>query len=92
MGNTMGEGKRVDGRKEGRGEDWIGRGYGDGGWGERRGEVDTPTKDPLTGGHANNRSADGLRLRTSRYPEDRFKWWGGGSGSTATRPFASVLA
>ena len=62
----------MEGRKEGRGEDWIGRGYGDGGWGERRGEVDTPTTDPLTGGHTNNISADGLRLRTNRIPEDRF--------------------
>ena len=61
------------GRNDGRGEDWIGRGYGDVGRGEWKGEVDTPTTDPLTGGHANNRSADGLRLRTNRNPEDRFK-------------------
>ena len=35
--------------------------------------MDTPTTYPLTGGPANNRSDEGLRLRTNIHPEDRFK-------------------
>ena len=75
MGKGKGEGKRVDGEKgwERRGLDW------EGGWervgGEKGGERWTRQQkiDPLTGGPANKRSADGLRLRTNRNPEDRVK-------------------